>query len=404
MRPPPTIDGLPSPEPEDRERSLALVERVRAEAISRGGVLGFDRYMAIALYEPGLGYYASGSGKFGPGGDFVTAPELGALFAACIATQLERWFAAGVPPIVWEFGAGSGALASQLLAEFAARGVAVEVCIVELSAPLRARQRERIAALGPAALERVSWFDRLPDAIEGAVLANELLDALPVRLFEIPGGGDSTVFERVIRPDPGGPGLVLDSVAADPTFASLIDQRLASAGWPSARSPGRYRSEVGEQASAWVATIAERLQCGVMLLIDYGFPATEYYHPQRADGTLNCHYRHRSHAAPLWWPGLNDITAHVDFSAVRASALATGLSCIGYGSQASFLLGCDFAAHFTARAGAGALAQASLAREANTLVSEAEMGELFKVIALARTVQGQSLGFAGRDRQQALGD
>lgn len=401
MRTLPASQPLPSPERHEQVRSRELVRRVRAQAAAAGGALAFDHYMAAVLYEPALGYYAALSQKFGAAGDFVTAPELGSLFAACVSTQLARWFEAGVAPVVWEFGAGSGALSARLLEEFEAQGRSVELRIVEISSALQARQRERIAEVVPRALPRVQWLTQLPDTVEGVVLANELLDALPVRLFELGGEAGDAVRERVVMADPAGPGLVLASRPAEQAFCAAVQERLARAGWPTAQSPVAYRSELAQQAPAWVGSIGERLR-GVMLVIDYGFPVAEYYHPQRAQGTLNCHYRHRSHADPLWWPGLSDITAHVDFSALYAAAREVGLDCLGYGSQASFLLGCDFARHFAAQSATDAQTQAQRAREANTLVSEAEMGELFKVIAFGRHGDIPGLSLAGRDRQGSL--
>lgn len=393
---------LPAPDNADEARSRALIDSLRGEAVAAGGELGFDRYMARALYAPGLGYYASVSRKFGPEGDFITAPELGPLFAECLATQIERWFAAGIHPEVWEFGAGSGALIAGLARAFAQRGVEVGLHIVEVSGSLKSRQRERLAEACPQALARAHWHDTLPETLTGVVLANELLDALPVRLFEIGGTTCPGIAERVVRPDPDGPGLVMASRPADARFAEEVEARLLRAGWPAVQSPVLYRSELSEQAPAWVASVGERLQSGALVLIDYGFPSTEYYHPQRSQGTLNCHYRHRSHADPLWWPGLSDVTAHVDFSAIYAAAQSVGLDCLGYSAQASFLLGADFPQHFAAHSHTDSVAQARLAREAAMLISEAEMGELFKVIAFGRGEAVAKLSFAGRDRQTVL--
>lgn len=414
MRASSTPSLLPEPDPAERDRSLRLVARLHDEIAAGDGAIGFDRYMAIALYEPGLGYYASDRRKFGPAGDFVTAPELTPLFGACVADQLAAWLP-GIAPCLWEFGAGSGELAAQLLSELEALGFgSVQYRIFELSAALRARQQATIAARVPQALGRVRWLDALPDRFDGIVLANELLDALPVRLFELNQG---RVLERVVTraseaaparagltPGAASPlGLALTSRAADPAFARSVEARLARAGWPAPLVATGYRSELGEQAAAWVASVSERLADGVLLLIDYGFPAAELYHPSRASGSLNCHYRHRSHAEPLWRPGLSDITAHVDFSAVHDAASRAGLSCLGYGSQAAFLLGCGLAQRFTERQSpSDAAGYAQAAQALQMLVSEAEMGELFKVIALSRGVDRAPLKLAGRDRRAAL--
>ena len=395
-------DRLPAPDSEALARSGALVALIRDEIHRAGGAIGFDRYMELSLYAPGLGYYAAPSRKFGAAGDFVTAPEMGPLFGACVATQIEAWLPA-LSPEIWEFGAGSGALAATLLAEFERKGIAVRYRIVEISAHLKARQRHTIAETVPQALDRVQWHETLPDRINGVVLANELLDALPVRLFEIGADASRPVLERVVCSDPQGAGLMFGERAADAAFAASVRERLSLAAWPASQYPPGYRSELGEQATAWVSSIAERMDRSVMLLIDYGFPASELYHPQRLQGTLNCHIRHHSHGDPLWQPGLCDITAHVDFSAIAQAARAAGLDCLGYGSQASFLLGCDLPAQFAARASGDAVAQARLSQQAQMLVSEAEMGELFKVVAFSRGMAEGRLFLTGRDRQASIG-
>lgn len=412
--------ALPDPDPAEREVSQQVEARVREAIVRAGGAIGFDRYMSIALYEPGMGYYAGGRRKFGAAGDFVTAPELSPLFGACVAAQLVRWLPA-LAPCIWEFGAGSGALAAQILSELDALGHdTVEYRIIELSAELRARQQATLAATRPQALERVQWRAALPDRIDGIVLANELLDALPVELFALKNGA---LRERVVELAPGPahdvsrgprhhvdredpplvPGLRLGSRAPDAAFARRVQARLARAGWPDTPPLGAYHSEIGEQASAWVSSVAERLGTGVMLLIDYGFPAAEFYHPARASGTLNCHYRHRSHADPLWSPGLCDITAHVDFSAVHDAATGAGLNCLGYGAQSAFLLGCGLAELFSQRASSSdPAARIRAAQALQLLVSEAEMGELFKVIAFGSDPAFEPLLLNGRDRRAVL--
>lgn len=414
---------LPEPDPGEREVSRQVEARVREAIVRAGGAIGFDEYMAIALYEPGIGYYAGGRRKFGAAGDFVTAPELTPLFGACVAAQVARWLVVAAP-CIWEFGAGSGALAAQVLAELDALGHdGVEYRIIELSAELRARQQATLAARHPSALGRVKWLDVLPPRIEGIVLANELLDALPVRLFALEEGA---IRERVVLEAPASAppvaglalsaawpadparlaapgasnGLRLASRSASARFEAAVRARLARAGWPDALPVAAYHSELGEQASAWVSSVAERLGKGVMLLIDYGFPEAEFYHPARASGTLNCHYRHRSHADPLWGPGLCDITAHVDFSAVHDAATAAGLACLGYGSQSAFLLGCGLAEMFSQRSSdAEPAARIRSAQALQLLLSEAEMGELFKVIAFASHPEFEPLLTSGRDRR-----
>lgn len=388
---------LPLPDPQAREASEQLVGRIEAAVADAGGWLGFDAFMDLALYAPGLGYYAGGARKFGAEGDFVTAPELGPWFAECIAVQCAQWFA-HVPAQVLEFGAGTGALAARLLQASESLGHPIErYAIVEISAPLRARQRETIAQRAPSQLERVVWLDAMPDAIDGVVLANEVLDAMPVRMFEL---GAQGCTEIGVVAEQGR--LALCPRPCDAAFGHAVRERLAEVDAPVAAWPAGFRSEIGERAEAWVATVASALRRGAMLLIDYGFPRREYYHPQRAGGTLMCHYRHRAHPDPLWYPGLQDITAHVDFSGVARAARAQGTVLLGYASQARFLLGCGILDRLAGGAPEQALEWGRQTSAIQKLLSEAEMGELFKVIAFGRGVPDDAVGFERGDRREAL--
>jgi SAM-dependent MidA family methyltransferase len=362
-------------------------------------MLRFDRYMQAVLYEPGLGYYMAGQQRFGAAGDFVTAPELSPMFGRCLAVQCAQWFETGAPAVIWEFGAGSGALAEQLIGALDASGrTDLEYRIIELSPELKLRQQARLSNALPARLrERIVWLDHLPDAIEGVVVANELLDALPVRLFD---WADGTVFERHVAVHTDG--FQWQSVPAEADFERIVRQRLTASGWPLEAFESGYCSEVGEQAGAWLRSVGERLRRGALLLIDYGFPAREFYHPQRRTGTLNCHYRHRSHADPFWWPGLCDVTAHVDFSLLLERSREIQLELLGYTSQAQFLLACGLLEQFERALPAGSLDRARSAQAVQQLVSEAEMGELFKVIAFGRGLSGAGPGFSLRDRSAAL--
>ena len=393
-------DALPPPDEDQLAASRALALRISEAVGEAGGWLRFDEWMRRALYEPGLGYYSGGSRKFGAEGDFVTAPEISPLFGECVAAQCAQWFDEGVEPAVLEFGAGSGALAAQVLARLDALGFpGAQYRIVELSGELRERQRETIAARAPQAAARVRWLDALPDRIDGVVLGNELLDAMPVRLFRLEAGA---VLERGVSLSRGA--FELAERPADAAFEAAVRAALDRSGWAAHGGwPDGYCSELGEQAAAWVGSVASRIGRGAMLLLDYGFPRAEYYHPQRAQGTLMCHYRHRAHADPLWMPGLQDITAHVDFGAVRDAALAGGLELLGYASQANFLLNCGLLERFARASGGDAIGQARASRAVQKLVSEAEMGELFKAIAFGRGVGGDALGFRRRDRSDSLG-
>ena len=393
-------DALPPPDEDQLAASRALARRLSEAIGAAGGWLRFDEWMRRTLYEPGLGYYSGGSRKFGAEGDFVTAPEISPLFGECVAAQCAQWFDEGVEPAVFEFGAGSGALAAQVLARLEALGFpGVEYRIVELSGELRERQRETIAARAPRAAAPVRWLDALPERIDGVVLGNELLDAMPVRLFRLEG---EAVLERGVTLSQGA--FALADRPADAAFEAAVRAALDRSGWAAHGGwPDGYCSELGEQAAAWTGSVASRIGRGAMLLLDYGFPRAEYYHPQRAQGTLMCHYRHRAHADPLWLPGLQDVTAHVDFGAVRDAALAGGLELLGYASQANFLLNCGLLESFARTSGGDAIEQARASRAVQKLVSEAEMGELFKAIAFGRGVGGDALGFRRRDRSASLG-
>ncbi len=399
----PGVNAAPLPLPSDdaRAASRLLATTIRARIDAASGWLRFDHFMEAALYEPGLGYYAGGSRKFGAAGDFVTAPELSPMFGGCIATQCAQWLQQ-VPHQIVEFGAGTGALAAQVLNELARHGFdGLEYAIVERSPELRERQRQAISTLAPAAIGRVRWLDELPARIDGVVLANELLDALPVRLFRLAGGA---VLERGVTA--GGRGdaeFAWDDRPADPAFAAAVRTRLADAEWePAMLDAADYMSEFGEQAEGWLRTIAGRLGHGVVLLLDYGFPTRELYHPQRRQGTLACHYRHHVHHDPLWMPGLQDITAHVDFGALARVGQAADLALLGYTSQAHFLLNCGLLDRLAVVPIEQTLAYSRQAQAVQRLVSEAEMGELFKVIALGRGIDLVSAGFVRGDRSDLL--
>jgi SAM-dependent MidA family methyltransferase len=373
---------LPAPTPEQQAHSARLQAAIETAIDAAGGWTSFERFMELALYAPGLGYYAAGTTKLGDaaaGGDFVTAPELSPFFARALSAHVAALFDEVAPHIV-EFGAGSGRLARDLIAACAARGRPCErYAIVEVSPDLRARQQALLAD------SPVEWLDAPPRGFAGVMVANEVLDVLPVRVFV---KGEDAVLERGVVRAAGG--LAFADRPADATLLHAVDEIERDVG----PLPVGYASEVGLAARGWMASAAQWLARGALFVIDYGFPRREYYHPQRLMGTLMCHYRQHAHAEPLWWPGLNDITAHVDFSALAAAAHDAGLEVLGYTSQAHFLINGGLL---------DALADATPAQRtaAQRLVSEAEMGELFKVLAVGRGV-GPLDAFARGDRTPRL--
>ena len=387
---------LPEPSADARAASAALTDIIAAEIAVRGGWISFARYMELALYAPGLGYYSGGSHKFGDhqaGGDFLTAPELTPLFAGALARQVAQILAASSPRVI-EAGAGSGRLAADLLPALAALDCLPErYCILELSGELRARQQATLAERAPQYADRVEWLNELPKGFSGCLIGNELLDAMPTHALRWSEEGDPpAVLERGVRLAGG-----RLAVAERPATGALLE----AAQGLDVQAP--YRGEISLAARSWVSELARRLETGAMLLIDYGLPRHELYHALREGGTLRCHYRHRVHEDPFWFPGLSDITSHVDFTAVAEAGFAAGLDVLGFTSQANFLLNCGIGELLQdQKVGAGDTADLRARGAVNVLISPNEMGELFKVVALGRGVPGPLLGFARGDRVHAL--
>ena len=387
---------LPEASADALAASAALERIIAAEISAGGGWMSFARYMELALYAPGLGYYSGGSRKFGSEGDFLTAPELTPLYGQALAQQVAQVLAASAPLVI-EAGAGSGRLAADLLQALDALGCAPEhYRILELSGELRARQQATLAARAPRFAGRVEWLDELPERFSGCLIGNELLDAMPTHALR---WSDEAAAPAVLE---RGVGLADGqlTIVERPAAGAL----LAAAEALGVRAP--YRGEISLAARSWVSELARRLEQGALLLIDYGLPRHELYHPLRDGGTLRCHYRHRVHEDPFWFPGLSDITTHVDFTAVAEAGFDAGLKVLGFTSQANFLLNCGIGDLLqTSKVDAGDTASADDLRArgaVNVLLSPNEMGELFKVIALGRGVPGPLLGFARADRVHAL--
>ncbi|MCC8405549.1 SAM-dependent methyltransferase [Paraburkholderia sp. MMS20-SJTN17] len=392
-------DSLPAPGPSALAQSDALVAAIRAQLDAAGGWLPFDRYMERALYAPGLGYYSGGARKFGlraeDGSDFVTAPELSPLFAATLARPVAEALEASGTRDVIEFGAGTGKLAAGLLNALDTLGAEFDsYSIVDLSGELRERQRETIAAATPALLAKVRWLDALPERFEGVVIGNEVLDAMPVRLFAHRGG---VWHERGVVWREAAFGFDDRPVAAAADLALLaeIDATRDPAG-------DDYVTETHEAARAFTRTICTMLARGAIFLIDYGFPRHEYYHDQRTQGTLMCHYRHRAHGDPFLYPGLQDITAHVEFTGIAEAGVETGADLLGFTSQARFLLNAGVTEALGEIDPADTARFLPAANAVQKLLSEAEMGELFKVIAFSRGLDDTLRAFSSGDRSHTL--
>jgi len=382
----PQNSALPQPSADALALSARLQALINSEIENAGGWISFARYMELALYAAGLGYYSAGSRKLGAAGDFITAPELSPLFGRTLARQVAELLAQDIPDLI-EIGAGSGALAAVVLEELAALDCLPQrYLILEVSADLRERQQACIQARVPAHASRVQWLDRLPESINAAVIGNEVLDALPVHRVRF----DQGCIEEI------------GVVARDGGYAWAPHPASAAVAAAASQQPlpDDYETEIGLAAPALVDDLARRLTRGALLFIDYGFPAHEFFHPQRNRGTLMCHYRHHAHDDPFLWPGLQDITAHVDFSAIARAG--GSLDLLGYASQAQFLINCGITARLAETPAADVARYAPLAAQAQQLLSPAEMGELFKVIALGRGVASPLCGFIRGDKSHSL--
>ena len=386
---------LPPLTPDEAAHSRRLVNRIWEEIDARSGWLSFERFMEMALYEPGLGYYSAGASKLGAGGDFVTAPEVSSLFSRCLATQCGEILQHVSGGAILEFGAGSGVMAADLLNELAVKGsLPQRYLILEVSADLRERQRALVQERAPAHAARVEWLDRLPEEFRGVVLANEVLDALPVQRFRIRGDQVNAlgVTWQLGRLD-------WSETHADAELEAAVRRIEANTG---ERLPDGYTSEINMRLTPWIAGVASALREGVALFIDYGLPQRQYYRSERREGTLLCHFRHRFHDDPLINVGVQDIGAWVDFTAVAEAASAVGLAVAGFSTQAHFLIGSGLEQLLAPAAGHEIASRVQLARQAMLLTLPGEMGERFKVIGLSRGFEPPLRGFGVRDLAATL--
>ena len=380
---------LPAPSQEAAQHSARLVEFIRRDIATQDGWISFARYMELALYAPGLGYYTAGAHKFGAAGDFITAPELSPLFGRTLARQVAEIIAHSAPHIL-ELGAGSGKLAADMLAELERLGSLPDsYAILEVSADLRARQQALMHERLPHLLDRVHWLDALPEKFSGAIVSNEVLDALPVHLVH---WRDSAITERGVA-------------VSDNNFIwqerAISDAVLLDAA-QKIKVPDDYVSEICLAAGGLINSLAQRLEQGAMLFIDYGFGAREFYHPQRSRGTLMCHYRHHAHDDPFFLPGLQDITAHVNFTDITECGIDAGMELMGYISQAFFLINCGITELLQDTSPENLRDYLPLSAQLQKLTSPAEMGDLFKVIALGKGLETPLCGFVSGDNSRLL--
>jgi len=389
---------LPEPPAELKQLSNELTRKIRQKIINEGPI-AFSDYMEMALYTPGLGYYSAGLQKFGSGGDFITAPQLGNLFALCLARQIEQVAAELQNYTIMEAGAGSGLLAADLLSALESNCPPQQYLILERSAHLRQVQKETLQQQVPQWMDRIEWLDQPPqETWQGVFLANEVLDALTVERFCM---ADGKVLQlRVAVKDEG---FEWQPADCPENLALRVCQLTESLDQP---LPGGYRSEINMSMTAWVQAVSQSMQKGLALFIDYGYTRQQYYQPQRFDGTLICYYQHRAHDDPFSWPGLTDLSASVDFTALAEAADACDLDVSGYTGQAMFLLGCGLEQIAEPFADLPTVEQLKKNNEIRKLTLPGEMGERFQVMAISRgideTVSENLCGFAFADWRNRL--
>jgi len=388
--------GSPLPPPGDEARTVsqALTKKISQAISDNAGCLPFDDFMAMALYEPGLGYYSNGLTPFGEQGDFITAPESGRLFGRCLAKSIASILEQVDAGDVLELGAGSGVLAAVVLEELQRLGATPRrYLILERTAAMRGLQQKRLRDISASTGIGVEWLDRLPDdPIDGVVFGNEVADALPVKRFYW--HDDQVACLGVAR---DGEMLSSCQVSASDDVTGYVCGLAKDYGWQA-----NYQSEYCPGLSAWIGSLSDCINRGGLVLIDYGYGRPEYYHPQRNMGTLMCHYRHQAHPDPFWYPGLQDITAFVDFTTIAEAATDTGMDMLGYSSQAQFLMGSGIDALLAVADPEDTRVYLTLSNEAKRLMLPSEMGERFKVIGFSRGLDQDVLGFTARDLRSRL--
>ncbi len=384
---------LPTPHPETLALSEKLIKHIKQIMEEAGGMISFAEFMDLALYAPNLGYYSAGVRKLGEQGDFITAPEISPLFSKCLARQCQQILSNLEDAVILEFGAGSGIMAADILLELESLNqLPSQYLILEISADLKQQQQITLAKKVPHLLERIQWLDSLPQqALKGIILANEVLDAMPIHRFKINENSISefyvTISEKNNEP------FAWKKVPVqvnNPLHIAINNLELDF--------PNDYVSEINLTSTAWIKSVADILEAGVILLIDYGFPSREYYHVQRNQGTLMCHYRHHSHGNPLILAGVQDITAHVDFTAIANAALEAQLEVAAYSNQTNFLLACGLTDLLSQIDFNNTKNYLQASQQVKKLILPHEMGELFKVMALTRQIDLDLLGFSQDDR------
>jgi len=387
---------LPVPDNDAIEHSQKVCARIQKEIIEQQGSINFNQFMELALYEPGLGYYAAGSTKLGESGDFITAPELSSVYSFCLARQCQQVLNTIDQGKIFELGPGTGKMACDILQELERLNcLPNEYLLLETSADLRERQQDRVKKCVPHLEGIIHWLDTLPtNKINGIIIANEVLDAMPVHRIVVHGdfceelyvGFEEGKFVWIKKPL--NEKLTLETEKELKTLVNKLSQG--------------YTSEINTNIHALISSLAEFLQQGVMLLVDYGYPRQEYYHPQRINGTLLCHYRHRVHSDPFFYPGLQDITSSVNFTRVAEAAVDTGLDVRGYTTQAHFLISCGLDEIVKQQESVCGIDSVKLSNQIKMLTMPGEMGERFKVIALTKNIGIPLLGFQFVDLRAKL--